>query len=93
MLFRQLFDNTSSTYTYLLADETTRRAILIDPVFEQAQRDMALLRELNLTLAPRRPCDSSLVIAGKDRLPDRLGKSDRCGARQSSSGGRAGFWC
>ena len=51
MLFRQLFDNTSSTYTYLLADETTRRAILIDPVFEQAQRDMALLRELNLTLA------------------------------------------
>ena len=44
MLFRQLFDNTSSTYTYLLADETTRRAILIDPVFEQAQRDMALLR-------------------------------------------------
>ena len=35
MLFRQLFDNTSSTYTYLLADETTRRAILIDPVFEQ----------------------------------------------------------
>ena len=51
MLFRQLFDNTSSTYTYLLADETTRRAILIDPVFEQAQRDMALLRELDLSLA------------------------------------------
>ena len=39
MIFRQLFDPTSSTYTYLLADETTREAILIDSVFEQARRD------------------------------------------------------
>ncbi len=50
MLFRQLFDLTSSTYTYLLACEETTQAILIDPVFEMVQRDMALLRELNLTL-------------------------------------------
>lgn len=50
MLFRQLFDAKSSTYTYLLADETTREAVLIDPVMEQAARDIDLLRELELKL-------------------------------------------
>lgn len=50
LIFRQLFDATSSTYTYLLADPATRQALLIDPVFEQARRDAALLRELDLTL-------------------------------------------
>jgi len=51
MLFRQLLDPVSSTYTYLLADETTRRALLIDPVFEQFERDRALLAELDLELS------------------------------------------
>ena len=46
MLFRQLFDQQSSTYTYLLADEASRDALLIDPVFEQARRDVALIEEL-----------------------------------------------
>ncbi|MES3007044.1 MAG: MBL fold metallo-hydrolase [Pseudomonadota bacterium] len=50
MIFRQLYDASSSTYTYLLADEKSHEAILIDPVFEQSQRDLALLRELELTL-------------------------------------------
>src|SRR5678815_924604 len=50
MLFRQLIDSRSSTYTYLLADASTRDAVLIDPVFEQYARDAALLRELGLTL-------------------------------------------
>ena len=50
LLFRQLQDPTSSTYTYLLADPASREAILIDPVFEQATRDTALLRELELKL-------------------------------------------
>jgi len=50
MLFRQLFDCESSTYTYLLADERTREALLIDPVREQAERDLGLLKELGLTL-------------------------------------------
>ncbi len=50
MLFRQLFDASSSTYTYLLADEASHEALLIDPVFEQASRDLALLNELGLTL-------------------------------------------
>ena len=50
ILFRQLFDPQSSTYTYLLADPGSREAVLIDPVFEQARRDGALLGELGLTL-------------------------------------------
>ncbi len=50
MIFRQLYDATSSTYTYLLADEPSKEAMLIDPVFEQFQRDLALVHELGLTL-------------------------------------------
>lgn len=50
MIFRQLFDSTSSTYTYLLADEQSGEALLIDPVFVQMQRDLALIEELGLTL-------------------------------------------
>ncbi len=50
LIFRQLFDPQSSTYTYLLADPATREALLIDPVFEHAQRDAALVAELGLTL-------------------------------------------
>jgi sulfur dioxygenase len=50
MLFRQLFDQVSSTYSYLLADEHTREAVLIDSVFEQHARDAALIRELELKL-------------------------------------------
>lgn len=50
MIFRQLFDGTSSTYTYLLADEQAREALLIDPVFAQVQRDLALVEELGLNM-------------------------------------------
>jgi sulfur dioxygenase len=51
VIFRQLFDPQSSTYTYLVADAATREALLIDPVFEQARRDAALIEELGLKLA------------------------------------------
>jgi glyoxylase-like metal-dependent hydrolase (beta-lactamase superfamily II)/rhodanese-related sulfurtransferase len=50
MLFRQLFDAQSSTYSYLLADEASHEAILIDPVFEEVRREIALLEELGLRL-------------------------------------------
>jgi glyoxylase-like metal-dependent hydrolase (beta-lactamase superfamily II) len=50
MLFRQLFDNDSSTYTYLVADPELKEAILVDPVLEQVERDLKLLKELELTL-------------------------------------------
>jgi sulfur dioxygenase len=51
LVFRQLFDPTSSTYTYLLGCSATREALLIDPVFEQVRRDAALVTELGLKLA------------------------------------------
>lgn len=50
MLFRQLLDPETSTYTYLLADQTTRDAIIIDPVLEQIERDVGLLHDLGLHL-------------------------------------------
>ncbi len=50
MLFRQLFDKESSTYTYLIADKITQEAILVDPVLEQLNRDLVLLDELGLKL-------------------------------------------
>jgi sulfur dioxygenase len=50
MLLRQLFDAKTSTYTYLLADEVTRAALLIDPVREQVERDLTILDELGLRL-------------------------------------------
>ena len=50
IIFRQLFDPESSTYTYLIADLDSREAVLIDPVYEQVLRDAALLEELGLWL-------------------------------------------
>ncbi|MBW4618627.1 MAG: MBL fold metallo-hydrolase [Cyanosarcina radialis HA8281-LM2] len=50
MLFRQLFDPVTSTYTYLVADSQTSEAALIDPVLEQVERDVTLLQQLGLTL-------------------------------------------
>ena len=50
LVFRQLFDPQSSTYTYLLGDRASGAAVLIDPVFEQVRRDAALLGELGLNL-------------------------------------------
>ncbi len=50
LTFRQLFDPQSSTYSYLLAERNSREAVLIDPVFEQARRDGALISELDLKL-------------------------------------------
>jgi sulfur dioxygenase len=50
MLFRQLFDKESSSYTYLIADISTQEAVLVDPVLEQINRDLTLLKELGLNL-------------------------------------------
>jgi sulfur dioxygenase len=46
----QLFDPASSSFTYLLFDEATREAVIIDPVDEQLARDLAVLREHGLEL-------------------------------------------
>jgi glyoxylase-like metal-dependent hydrolase (beta-lactamase superfamily II)/rhodanese-related sulfurtransferase len=74
MIFRQLFDQETWTYTYLLADEQSGAAILIDPVLEQVERDAKLIEELGLRL------DYILEthvhadhITGAGRLRERLG--------------------
>ena len=60
MLFRQLFDQDSWTYTYLIADASIGKAVLVDPVIGQVDRDYKLLNELGLTLTycfgDARPC-------------------------------------
>jgi sulfur dioxygenase len=50
MLFRQLFDKTSSTYTYLIASAKGREALIIDPVLENIEQYIKLLYELDLNL-------------------------------------------
>ena len=50
LLLRQLFDADTGTFTYLLADRDTGEGVLIDPVFEQHNRDLALIRELGIEL-------------------------------------------
>ena len=51
MIFRQLFEPLSSTYTYLLGCQDTGAALLIDPVVNSIERDLAELQRLGLTLA------------------------------------------
>ena len=50
LLFRQLFDGDTGSFTYLLADVTSRQGVIIDTVFEQHDRDLALIRELGIEL-------------------------------------------
>jgi glyoxylase-like metal-dependent hydrolase (beta-lactamase superfamily II)/rhodanese-related sulfurtransferase len=50
MIFRQMFDSVSSTYTYLLASHPGGEALMIDPVLEKVDRYIQLLEELNLKL-------------------------------------------
>jgi len=50
MIFRQLFDHESSTYTYVLADRKGGEALLIDPVLEQTDKYVRLVEELGLRL-------------------------------------------
>jgi len=50
MIFRQLFDSTSGTYTYLLASRQGGEALIVDPVLEKVDRYLQLVRELDLKL-------------------------------------------
>ena len=51
MIFRQMFEPTSSTYTYLIACTDTREAVLVDPVLETVDRDLAMLQQLGVALS------------------------------------------
>jgi hypothetical protein len=57
----QLFEQTTSTYTYIVADRKTRDALIIDPVINTVARDMQLLKQLDLRLRYAR----TLMIDGE----------------------------
>ena len=50
IIFRQLIDYETFTYTYIIADNDSKQAIIIDPVYEMAARDAKLIHELGLTV-------------------------------------------
>src|ERR1039458_3821733 len=50
MIFRQLFDSVSGTYSYLLASRAGGEALIVDPVLEKVDRYLQLMRELDLRL-------------------------------------------
>ncbi len=50
MIFRQLFDSVSGTYSYLLASRRGGEAMIIDPVLEKVDRYLGLIKELDLKL-------------------------------------------
>lgn len=88
MLFRQLFDPETSTYTYLLADEETREAVLIDSVKEQVERDLQIVDELGLklvhTLETHVHADH---ITGASEIRSRLGTKSVVAAEGGASCG------
>jgi len=72
LIFRQFFDQASSTYTYLLASRPGGEALIIDPVLERVDRYIQLLRELDLRLV--KAIDTHLHadhITGLDALRER----------------------
>jgi len=72
MIFRQLFDSTSGTYTYILASRKGGEALIIDPVLEKVDRYLQLVRELDLELV--KAADTHLHadhITGLGALRDR----------------------
>lgn len=84
MLFHQLYEAESSTYTYLLADRASREAVLIDPVIDMIERDIKLIAEYGLTL--KYVCDTHIHadhITAADELRKRLG-AKTCASRKAS---------
>lgn len=84
LIFRQLFDPTSSTYTYLLGDPHSREAVIVDSVFEQHLRDRALIEELELkvTIALDTHCHADHVTGAwlmQQATGCRIGVSTRYG--------------
>lgn len=72
MIFRQLFDNTSFTYTYLLGSRKGGEALIIDPVLEHVEHYLRLFRELDLRLV--KAIDTHLHadhVTGLGKLRDR----------------------
>jgi glyoxylase-like metal-dependent hydrolase (beta-lactamase superfamily II) len=81
MLFRQLIEADSSTYTYLIACSETRQAILIDPVLETVGRDLQLIEDLDLDLiATLETHVHADHLTGARRIRQRTGSKIACPA-------------
>ena len=76
MIFHQLFDPDSSTYTDILGDEATRAAAIIDLVLGFGERDLAVLRagDLELALAARGVTNAVTVAGGTRSMAQQDGK-------------------
>ena len=86
MLLRQLFDHETWTYTYLVADEESGKAVLIDPVVDQVERDMQLLDELGLDLVYTMDTHAHADhITGSGLLRERLGSKAVVGANAGTA--------
>ncbi len=97
MIFRQLFDPETSSYSYLLADERTREAVLIDSVASQLERDLLLVRELELRLvyAVETHVHADHVTAAgrlREALGARVAVGERSGVRNADLLLRDGDW-
>ncbi|MCB1800174.1 MAG: MBL fold metallo-hydrolase [Gammaproteobacteria bacterium] len=81
MIFKQLIESDSSTYTYLLACERTRLALLIDPVLDTVERDLQVIADLDLTLAATLETHVHADhLTGARRLRQRSGSKIACPA-------------
>jgi glyoxylase-like metal-dependent hydrolase (beta-lactamase superfamily II) len=86
MLFRQLFDLQASAFTYLLGCTEIRQALLIDPVLETAERDLALLERLGFTLAATIETHIHADhVTGAEWLRDRAGSKAGVPAQSSAT--------
>ncbi|MGZ5660846.1 MAG: rhodanese-like domain-containing protein [Usitatibacter sp.] len=87
LVFRQLADPPSSTYTYLLGDRASGAAVLVDPVFEQALRDAALVDELGLRLETTLDTHTHADhVTGAWLLKHRVGSRIAVGAASGAQG-------
>ena len=89
IIFRQLFDAASSTYTYVVGDPQSLEAVIIDTVFEQHFRDHALVEELGLKLVAvlDTHCHADHVTGAwlmQQATGCRIGISKRCAAAQGA---------
>jgi glyoxylase-like metal-dependent hydrolase (beta-lactamase superfamily II) len=84
-MFKQMFDTESSTYTYLLVDENTREAVIIDPVASHVDEYIAMIKQHNLHLKYALETHvhaDHITASGKlrERLGIKTGVSELCGA-------------
>jgi sulfur dioxygenase len=84
-MFKQMFDTESSTYTYLLVDENTREAVIIDPVASHIENYIAMIKQHNLHLkyALETHVHADHITASgtlRERLGVKTGVSELCGA-------------